>query len=378
MKIIHIITGLRDGGAEAVLYRLCKNDRTNEHVVVSLSSEGKYGKLLEAQGIEIRALNLSLSLSSLKAIYSLYRLIRNYKPDVVQTWMYHANLIGGLIAKFAGSKGLFWGVHHSVLIKAETKKSTYLIAKANAYLSCWLPRKIIYCADSSLAAQEALGFDKSKGEVVYNGYNTSEFDANEQDRFLFREEVGATTNDILVGHVGRYDSNKDYKNLMEALGIIAQQYSNLSVILVGSGLDTQNSELLSLIDKYKLTEVVRLEGRREDIPRVMNGIDLMVLSSKSEAFPNVLNEAMACKTPCVSTDVGDSKYIIGDTGWIAPKQNSRALSSELSKALTEKLNDENAWMERRDKCRERIEAHFSVEKMIERYHNVWGLNSPPS
>ncbi len=372
MRILHIITGLGEGGAEAVLYRLCIHDKENVHIVVSLSRDGKYGELLKAQGIEVNALNLSFGLSSVREAYKLYLLIRKYKADVIQTWMYHANVLGGLVAKLARSERLHWGVHHSVLIKTEIKRSTYFIAKLGAYLSHWLPERIIYCACSSRVAQESLGYNRRKGAVVSNGYNILEFRENRQKRFAFRKEMKVDESEILIGHVGRYDSNKDYRNLLAALSIVAKSHSNATFVLIGRGLDSKNKELVGLVEYYQLEDRVKLEGRRQDIPTVMNGIDLFVLSSKSEAFPNVLNEAMACKTPCVSTNVGDASLILGETGWVVNKENSGALAGGILLALNEKLNDREAWLKRRDDCHQRIAENFSVDAMVEGYKKIWG------
>ena len=143
------------------------------------------------------------------------------------------------------------------------------------------------------------------------------------------------------------------------------------VILVGNDLTEDNKELQSLIIDNDCSRYILSLGRRRDIPSVMNGFDLFVLSSSSEAFPNVLNEAMACGTPCVTTDVGDAALIIGGTGWVVPPKDPQALANAMFAAMEEKKNSPQAWQARKQACRQRIVDNFSIEKMVSGYHNVW-------
>lgn len=372
MKIVHIITGLSDGGAEAILYRLCSFDRNNQHMVISLMDEGKYGLLFENIDVKVYCLNMPSGRVNLHGLFKLFKLIRKLKPDVVQTWMYHSDLIGGVVAKMAGVKNIVWGVHHTNLIKGESKRSTIWVAKLNALLSSFVPKKIIYCASKSREVQESIGFKKSIGEVVPNGYIIDDFSPKEASRTAFRRELSLPSESFLIGHVGRYDPQKDHETLLLAISELKKTQECFRTILVGTNLDSQNSVLSSSIQSKKLGGSVTLMGRRNDIPTVMNGLDLFVLSSSfGEAFPNVLNEAMACGVPCVTTDVGDAGVIVGDTGWIVPTRNSGALANAIAEAIDENRNDPQAWLARKRACRERIVENFSIEKMVLEYHRVW-------
>ncbi|EKO3726007.1 glycosyltransferase [Vibrio metschnikovii] len=371
MKILHIITSLNDGGAEAVLYRLCACEKNNEHIVISMMDGGKYGPLLKAIGIEVYCLNMPQGRVSLSGLWHLFKLLRALKPDVVQTWMYHADLIGGVIAKFSGVRNIVWGVHHTTLVKGESKRSTILIAKVNALISSFIPHKIIYCAEKSRQVQELIGFNIQRGRVVPNGYNINDFMPNLNARMTFRQEIGVMDEVLLIGHVGRYHPLKDYPTLVNAVGLLTKQKSALKAAMVGSDLTTDNIKLNQLLKDNICNEHITLLGRRSDITTVMNGFDLFVLSSVSEAFPNVLAEAMACGTPCVTTNVGDAAVIIGDTGWVVPPKNPQALAKAMLEAIDEKQNNPQAWQARKQACRERIVNNFSIEKMVESYHQVW-------
>ena len=132
-----------------------------------------------------------------------------------------------------------------------------------------------------------------------------------------------------------------------------------------------NQELCRLIESQGVKDNVLLLGERPDIPSVMNALDIHVLSSSfGEAFPNVLAEAMACGTPCVTTDVGDAAVIVGDTGWIVPTSNSELLANAISEAVAE-MQDSEKWAVRRSMCRDRVVLNFSIERMVDNYHNVW-------
>ncbi|MBB1424661.1 glycosyltransferase [Pseudoalteromonas sp. SG43-7] len=370
-KVYHIITGLNDGGAEAVLYRLCSSDKVHEHTVISLMDEGKYGHLLRGADIKVYCLNMPPGRVTLSGLIKLYQLIRKGNPYIIQTWMYHADMIGGVIARLAGVRNVFWGVHHTNLVKGESKNATIVVAKLNAILSKFIPHKIIYCAESARQVHESKGYKSAIGVVIPNGYNLNDFTPSIHSRLSFRKENNIDKDTFLIGHVGRFHPLKDYENLMGAIGILKNKVTNFKFMMVGTELDYCNEQLSSYILNNDCQGKVSLLGRRNDIPVVMNGFDLFILSSISEAFPNVLSEAMACGTPCVTTDVGDAAYIVGATGWIVPIKEPQDLSMAIFNAINEHTSQQDEFSNRKLACRERIEKNFSIESMILKYHSVW-------
>ena len=174
----------------------------------------------------------------------------------------------------------------------------------------------------------------------------------------------------LLGTVARWDALKDHAMLADALGRVASSGTPWTAVWIGPGMTEGNADLVSLLDRFGLRSRVRLCGPSSDLRAAMNALDVHVLSSRSEAFPNVLAEAMACGTPCVATDVGDAAIIVGDTGWIVPPRDAAAMASALSHALT--ASDGGAeWVRRQSACRQRIVDHFGLAAMVAAYTDVW-------
>jgi glycosyltransferase involved in cell wall biosynthesis len=370
VKIIHVITGLSDGGAEDVLYRLCSNDHLNTHIVVSLMDKGKYGPLLHEEKITVHWLNMPQGRVTISGMVKLYRLIRSLKPDVVQTWMYHADLIGGVLARLAGVSRVFWGIHSSTLEPGKSRRSTIAVAHLNTYLSRWIPVGIVCCAERAREVHQTLGFAVDKLIVIYNGYDLNIFKPDTTARLRLRAEWGVDHDVPLLGMVGRFDPQKDHENLLRALTRIKQADIPFRCVLVGSGLSAANVQLVTWLEQYGLCNEVLLLGQRSDVPAVMNALDLHVLSSSSEAFPNVVAEAMACGTPCVTTDVGDAAFMVGDTGWVTLPSDAVQLARAIESALTAR-GDVADWQVRCEAARTRVVENFGLGKMITAYHAVW-------
>lgn len=368
-SILHIITGLNDGGAEAVLYRLCTSDRARRHHVVSLMDRGKYGPMLEAAGIPVSAIGLPRGKVTLAGFRRLRRMIAELRPEAVQTWMYHADLVGGLAARLAGVRNVVWGIHHTTLDPQHSRRSTILVAKACALLSRRVPRRIVCCAERSRQVHAGLGYEADRMRVIPNGYDLSVFRPDPGLGADLRRELGLAADAPVIGFVARFDPLKDHRTLLHALALLRPRGLAPTCLLVGDGLAPENGPLAEMIAATVPGDQIRLLGRRRDIPAVMNALDLHVMSSSSEAFPNVLAEAMACGTPCVSTDVGDAAAIVGATGRIVPPCDPAALAEAIAEMLA--ARDSPDWPRRCAAARTHVAENFSLARMVEAYHGVW-------
>jgi len=372
--ITHIITGLNNGGAEGVLFRICKNDSFQKHIVISMMDDGKYGPLLRNYKVDVYCLNMNLGRVRIKDFLKLFNLLRKINPNIIQTWMYHADFFGGIVARLSGFKNIFWNIRHTALLPEDSKKSTILVAKLCARLSGIIPKSIICCAEEAMRVHIVLGYEKRKMTLIPNGYDISLFKPSEELRFSFRNEFELNSKTLVFGMVGRFHPQKNHIGLIKALSIVKKSYNDFKFILIGSDLNDDNFILSNEIKNQNLESNILMINQRSDMPAVMNALDINVLSSSSgEGFPNVLAEAMACGTPCVTTNVGDAAQIVSDTGWVSPPNDHIALAKALIEAIEEKNNDKQSWVLRKQNCRDRIVLNFSLDKMIRNYNKAWGI-----
>ena len=171
MKIIHVITDLKQGGAQKILYKIItENNSDSEHIIISLIGSGHYKEILEQLEIRFYTLGMSNKSLNLKKLWKIYKILRLEKPDTVQTWMYHCDLIGGVIARIAGIKNIFWGVVSFNLDSDVMKLTSRMIIRMNSFLSYFIPKKIIYCAVSAEKIHVGRGFDIEKSLHIPLGF----------------------------------------------------------------------------------------------------------------------------------------------------------------------------------------------------------------
>ena len=369
MKVLHVITGLEQGGAETVLQRVVTTSPSIDHTVVSMTSSGALGQRLRELGVAVHSLEMKRGRITLSGIMRLFRVVQQTAPDVVQTWMYHADFVGGVVARLAGIRALIWGVRNTSLDPRLASRKTRMIAKWCARLSGLLPTAIV--ANSVVASRVhiAMGYRADRFRIIPNGFDLNRYCPDLQARKRIRVNWGVSDDEPLVGMVARWDPYKDHSTLFAALRQLLDEGIEFKCVLVGTGMDANNDALAELMKRMDLRGRVILAGSREDIPAVMNGLDLHVLSSASEAFPNVVGEAMACGTPCVVTDVGDAALIVGDTGWVAPPRDQQELSNRIKEALFVLANHERSVVSLR--CRTRISDNFGLERMVNAYETLW-------
>ncbi|WP_442114272.1 glycosyltransferase family 4 protein [Pseudomonas sp. NUPR-001] len=370
LKVLHVIVGLNVGGAELMLKRLIESQLNwpeYEHSVISLTDIGIIGPQLQAQGVLVSSLEMRNLLGAPKALCSLYGKIRQLQPDIVQTWMYHADLLGGLAARAAGVRNVIWGVRTTDLSKGG-KRSTRLIRKLCAFLSRLLPSKIVCAAEASRNAHVKIGYDSSRMEVIPNGFDLSRLVATNTQRDAIRKSCSITNEQIVIGSLGRFNPVKDQANFVEATGILAKRYPSLRFMMVGRGLESSNQVLTNLIEATGYPDRYILLGERQDVPACLISMDIFCLHSKTEGFPNVLGEAMAVGVPCVATDVGDAALLLGGNGIVVPPQDADSLANGLENMI-------QLPQERREllanQSKARIFNEFSLERASLRFRDLY-------
>lgn len=367
-KILHIITSLGDGGAEGVLNRLINSTRDHSHVVISLQDYGKYGAELQKSGVVVYQLQCFSVLSFIYSFWKIVSILRREKPSIVQTWMYHADFIGGIAAKWVGSCYVIWGLRNSNLNKSMSAWQTRLINYLNAKLSHTIPDAIVCCAMSVRECHVDLGYDSSKAIVIDNGFDTNKF--KPIDLKIQSEFNDAMPDCIHIGVVGRYAPQKDHDTFLNAIEILVEREIRLKISIIGTGVKC--SEMFEKIKERNLGDYVTLLEPIAEIENFYRTIHLLVLSSAfGEGFPNVLAEAMATAVPCVATDVGDSKHIVGDYGWIVRPQDPLALANALCEAISLFNSNRIEWAALCRNARTRICDNFSLESMKSQFIRLW-------
>ncbi len=369
LKVLHIITGLQNGGAEGALFRLVTAPSHHTHHVVSMMDSGVHGESLVRAGIAVHLLKMPRGRVTFSGMRSLVRILRRVRPDVVQTWMYHADLLGGMVARLAGYRTVVWGVRASDAHHHGGAVLPALLVRAGAWVSRIIPTRIVFASYSGARIHQAAGYADDRSIVIPNGFDVSVLAPDPDARRRTRAVLG-WSDGVFIGTVARWDSLKDHANLAVALAALTSHDTNWTAVWIGPGMSYDNEDLMALLDRVGVRHRVVLLGPSADVPGVMNAIDLHVLSSRSEAFPNVVAEAMACGTPCVTTDVGDAGWIVGETGWVVPPQQPGLLARALASALKE-CADAPVWDARRQSSRRRAVEMFSLHSMVEHYSRTW-------
>ena len=371
MRIVFIITGLSTGGAEIMLLKVLERldrQRFAPHVI-SLTTLGELAPRIAALGIPVEAVGLKPGLFSPSDFFRLVRLLKRLNPDAVHTWMYHADLLGGLAARLAGVSSIGWCIRNSNLDKDKTKLSTRAVVGLCASISKWVPSRILSCSEKARQVHVACGYVAAKMVVVPNGFDLSQFKPDLDARFRVRAELGITDQTPLVGLIGRFDPQKNHAGFLAAVGVLHRQMPHVHFVLSGQGIDMSNAALMQALAQAGVLANTHLLGLRSDIPALMPALDVLASSSSyGEAFPNVLGEAMACGVPCAVTDVGDSAYIVGDTGRVVASGDMHGLAAALEELLELPLPKKTALGER---ARARVAENFESGAIVRRYEDFY-------
>ena len=371
IKVMHIITDLGLGGAETMLYRLLsKIDSVRfKNEVISMTDLGGNAENIRAAGVPVRALGMKRGIPNPFPAVRLHRWIRESKPHVVQTWMYHANFIGGLTARFAGDIPVVWSIHQVDLNPQLTKLLTIWTAKVCARISRWLPGCVVFVSQASFFSHAKLGYVANRMEVIPNGFDVEQYKPDPVARMSVREELGISAETPLIGLAAHFRPMKDHRNFVHAAARLHTQMPKVHFLLCGDGITWQNSQLAGWIKAAGIHDFCHLLGPRHDMPRLFGGMDIAATSSAgNEAFPLVIGEAMACGIPCVVTDVGDSALIVGETGRVVAPRNPDALAEawrELIQAGPAIRHQLGAT------ARLRVQQRFALPAIARRYEEIY-------
>ncbi len=371
MRVCHVITDLQVGGAQVMLHKLLSRlDRSRfDSRVISLTESGPMAEPLEAIGIPVEVCHMSRGIPSPSSLFRLRRQLAQPRPDVIQTWLFHSDLLGGVVSKWTRLRvPVVWNIRMSSLCSTIDKRSTRWTVKLCALLSRHLPARIIVNSQAGRSMNQALGYAADKLEVIPNGFDTDCYRPSTAARRAIRNELGLAHDTDLIGLIGRYHPHKDHGTFLAAAGHVLKSRPDTHFLLCGDGIDGSNDELCERIRRAGPMSHFHLLGRRDDLPTIQASLDLAVLSSVTEGFPNVIGEAMSCGVPCVVTDAGGSSEVVGDTGRIVPCGDARGLADACLEIL-------EMPSERRRRlgelARQRVVDRFSLERVTELYAELW-------
>lgn len=336
--------------------------------VVCLINIGAVGNKIRAQGVPVYSLGMKRSVPSLSAIWKLRKLIALERPEILQTWLYHADLLGLMVGKLARVPSLVWNVRCSWLDMNHYSRVSKLVLNILARLSM-IPDAVIVNSEAGRAAHIKIGYRPKRFEIIPNGFELDRFRPNESARKWLRRELQLTENDVIIGLVARYDPMKDHKSFLAAARMVLKVHGQVYFVLCGTCVNTDNVDLKGLIDLYELRKRVRVLGVRSDTENITGGFDIACSSSAfGEGFSNAIAEAMACGVPCVVTDVGDSSQIVGTTGKVVPPRNPNAFADALCElieagpAIRKELGE---------KARARIAERYDINAMAAKYDQLY-------
>jgi len=368
IHVAHVITSLGSGGAENVLARLAaaSHPALVRHEVISLMDEGIHGEKLRAQGIDVTTLRMkSGSLDFVKPCLRLAGHLRRSRPDMVMTWLYHADLLGSLAAWLGGIRTVVWNIRCSNMDFKRYSVQTTLVVHLLSRLS-FLPRAVVCNSIAGKTHHQTLGYRPREWVMIPNGF---ERPAPTADRAAVRAELGADETDIVVGMVARVDAMKNHPGFLRAAAAAAAQDPRLRFVLIGRGTNDPAFEVVSLVSSLGLQSRTTLLGERRDVGHLLQGFDLLVSASTfGEGLSNAVGEAMSVGVPCIVTDVGDSAALVADAGWVVPPGDLDALTDAILRAS--KMPDS----ERRAigaAARRHIERSYTLDKMTADYESLF-------
>ena len=380
-KILHLVIDLSGfGGAEMTLLRYLSahaDTAVTHHVLAlrGLKPGASVGATLKAKGIDVQTLGIERVADLPRGLVALLKMLRASRLSTLSAWLYYPALIVTLLRPFLPSKPrLIWHIRSLPYVRFREKPLRWLTQRLLARLSSKSNLTIISNSEAAREAHAALGYDIAHWQVIPNAIDPERYQPDEAKRASIRRSLDIHNDQFVIGAVGRDVPEKGFPDLIAAFAHVfhalsRNEQSKVILMIVGRGVTADAITFKTLLDSYKIPDSsVRFLGARDDVPDLMNGFDIFVMSSISESFPNVLAEAMATALPCISTHVGDCARVLGDQNFIVPPRAPEALSASI-------INMKKSSKEQRAAIgaqnRARVIANYTPDKMIAAFDRVF-------
>jgi glycosyltransferase involved in cell wall biosynthesis len=369
IEVLHLATSFGRGGAELNLERLATNMDasrfSNTIVAMRLRYDGPMVQRVTQAGVRFRCLEMRAGVPDPIGFVRLLQIVREVRPQVLQTWMYHADLLGLLVGRLARVPVILWNVRSTHM---NHRGIARLVCRALVPLS-GLPSAVVANSQAGVRVHQELGYKPKKWVWIPNSLELTQFRPEPEARERLRRELRLGSDAFLIGLVARFDPMKDHGNFIRAGGLLSAENPNINFVLVGQTLDSANEHLMSMLKAAGVENRFHLLGLRDDVGRITAGFDIACSSSAyGEGTSNSVAEAMACGVPCVVTDVGDSALLVGDTGKVVPPRNPKAFANACLELIALSPQCRSALG---TSARRRVERDFSIGATVARYEDLY-------
>lgn len=342
--VAHFIAAPGGGGAEAMMRNLVRamDPGCWRSVVIVMDGRPWPREMeeLRAVGAEVHDLEATAFLR-VGTLVKLVRLLREVRPDVLQTWMHHADFVGGWCARLAGVRRVVWGIHcrevHANPDDSETRIRWFRRLLGGS--SRVVPSRVISCSAAAIQDHAAMGYPLTGMTWVPNGVDTSVFKPDAAARERVRQELHVPEAAPLVGFIGRFHEMKDLTTWLRAAAILQSRRPETHFLLCGGREDGLGDRARAALSLVPLRQQVRFAPFRPDPQSVYPALDVFSLSSRTEACPMTLMEALSCGVPCVTTDAGDCARLLGDAGRVVPVHDAEALARAWEELLVRRPDE---------------------------------------
>ncbi len=369
-RIVHLVTDLDIGGAEWMLVRLADwlTRQGCENRVICLLPPGPLKQPLDEAGIPVTSLGMRRGVPNPLGLIRLTRALRREPPDLLQTWLYHADVLGMLAGRLVPVRRVVWSLRASE-VNMRLYGPTSVLTRWMAGRLSRFPDAVVVNSNAGRRAHEALGYRPRRWALIPNGVDTDAFRPDAARRAAVRDALGLTGEVTAIGLVARLDPLKGHEPWLRAAGQLARERPDVRFVLAGRGVTADSPPLARWIRDADLSSRVLLLGERRDIAALDAAMDFVVMPSITEGFPNAVAEAMACGVPCIVTDVGDAAELVGDTGWVAAPGDAEHLAAACRAALSATLDERRR---RGRSARARILSSYSLDAMTASYAALYG------
>ncbi len=371
--VLHFAYSIGGGGAEAMLMNLATSldSARFRSVVVAVNARPWPHHLqhLHDAGVHVHDLEGTAFLHR-ETLARLRNVLKQERPDIVQTWMHHADFVGGWAARLAGVRNIVWSIHCREIHRnpGESPRKTALFRRALALSSRFIPKRIISCSAAAIEDHAAVGYPRAKMMWIPNGIDAERFQPDLDAGLDTRAELALPPSAPVIGYVGRFHEMKDLSTFLRAAAILQTRMPNAHFVLCG-GVETEmTDDERALLAQLPQRQQVRFESFRPDPWRLYPALNIFTLSSRTEACPMTLIEAMSCGVACVTTDVGDCAKLLGDVGSTVAKHDASALADAWERTLQQ---DASARAETAAQARRRVIEQFTITQAARRYEEVY-------